>query len=473
MTGKSMQEEICFSSATELASKIRQKELSPVEVAQAHLDRIEQLNSKLNAIVIFPDDAFDRAKEAEAAVMRGDELGPLHGVPYTLKDCIETAGLAMTLGSKLFQGYVSRQDAEVFTRLRAAGGILLGKTNMPEFALWWETDNDVFGRTNNPWNLDRTAGGSSGGEVSAIAAGLSPLGLGTDLGGSIRAPASLCGLVGIKPTLGRIPYTGIQPQVLLRTIHVGPIARTVQDIALSMSILAGPDEVDIYSPPVPVPDYLALDAPLPKLKLGWSATAGVPVEPEVQRTVEEAATALGDLGLDIEPVEIPALKDHDAGAISAPIYVAEAKQYVASIISGRESELTYMFRRRYVDSPRCSLDEYLEAMAGWEALRQGVQEYFTKYDLFLCPTVPMPAFPHGQREFHIGGQTLASRHTLRITLPWDLTGSPAISVPFGWSTEGLPIGVQLVGRHFEEMTLLKVAHSLEGSRTERRRPSID
>ena len=472
MTGQSMQEEICFSSATELASKIRQKTLSPVEVVQAHLERIDQLNAKLNAIVIFPDDALDRAKEAETAVMRGDDLGPLHGVPFTLKDCIETAGLAMTLGSKLFQGHVSREDAEVFTRLKRAGGILLGKTNMPEFALWWETDNEVFGRTCNPWNLDRTAGGSSGGEGSAIAAGISPLGLGTDLGGSIRAPSSLCGVVGIKPTLGRIPDTGVQPQVLLRTIHVGPIARTVQDVALGMSVLDCPDQVDLYAPPVPLSDYLDLDAPLHKLKLGWSATAGVPVEPEVQRTVEEAAVALEHLGLNIEPVEIPGLKDKDAGAISATIFVAEARRYVAPTVAGRESELTPLFRARYLDSPSSTLEEYLDAMAQWEALRQEVKEYFTRYDLFLCPTVPMPGFPHGQREFHIDGQNMAARHTLRITLPWDLTGSPAISVPFGWSTEGLPIGVQLVGRHFEEETLLRVAHSLEGSRTEQRRPSI-
>ena len=217
----------------------------------------------------------------------------------------------------------------MFTRLKRAGGILLGKTNMPEFALWWETDNEVFGRTCNPWNLDRTAGGSSGGEGSAIAAGISPLGLGTDLGGSIRAPSSLCGVVGIKPTLGRIPDTGVQPQVLLRTIHVGPIARTVQDVALGMSVLDCPDQVDLYAPPVPLSDYLDLDAPLHKLKLGWSATAGVPVEPEVQRTVEEAAVALEHLGLNIEPVEIPGLKDKDAGAISATIFVAEARRYVA------------------------------------------------------------------------------------------------------------------------------------------------
>ena len=468
-----MTEELCFTSATELATQIRQRTVSPVEVVQAHLERIQQLNPKLNAIVILAEDALDRAGEAEAAVMRGDDLGQLHGVPYTLKDCIETAGLPMTLGSRLFQGYISQQDAEVFTRLKGAGGILLGKTNMPEFALWWETDNEVFGQTNNPWNPERTAGGSSGGETAAIAAGLSPLGLGTDLGGSIRAPSSLCGVAGIKPTLGRIPYTGIQPQTLLRAIHVGPIARTVRDLTLAMSVLAGPDQADLYTPPVPLPDYLGLDAPLPRIRVGWSATAGAAVDPEVQQVVAHAAEALVELGLDVEPVEIPALENNDAGAISATIFVAEARRYAAPTVAGRESELTPLFKARYLDSPHSTLDEYLEAIEQWEALRLKVKEHFTRYDIFLCPTVPMPPFPHGQREFHIAGQTQPGRHTLRLTLPWDLTGSPAISVPFGWSSEGLPIGVQLVGRHFEELTVLRAAHALEGSFKEQRRPTLD
>ncbi len=467
-----MSEEVYFAPATELAAKVRDKSLSPVEVVQAHLDRIEQLNPTLNAIVFFAADPLAQAREAEAAVMRGDPLGPLHGVPYTLKDCIETAGLPMSLGSRIYDGYVSQQDAEVYTRLKAAGGILLGKTNMPEFALWWETDNEVFGRTRNPWNLDRTAGGSSGGEVSAIAAGLSPLGLGTDLGGSIRAPASLCGVVGIKPTLGRIPYTGIQPQVLHRAIHVGPIARTVGDVALGMSILAGADDVDLYAPPVPVPDYAPLDADFSQLKVGWSPTTGVPVEPEVQQSVAEAAAAMAELGMNVEPVEIPALAEKNASAISTIIYTMEARRYMAPTVAGRESELTPMIRARFVDGNTFTIEEYLNAAQEWEELRQAVKDYFTRYDVFLCPTVPMPAFPHGQNEFQIEGRTLAGRHTLRITLPWDLTGSPAISVPFGWSSDGLPIGVQLVGRHFDELTLLQAARGLEASRPQTRRPTL-
>ncbi len=467
-----MSEEIYYASATELAARIRQKALSPVEVVQAHLDRIAQLNPTLNAIVFFADDPMEQARQAEAEVMRGDELGPLHGVPYTLKDCIETAGMRMSLGSKIYDGYISRQDSEVYTRLKAAGGILLGKTNMPEFALWWETDNDVFGTTRNPWNLNRTAGGSSGGEVAAIAAGLSPFGLGTDLGGSIRAPASLCGVVGIKPTLGRIPYTGIQPQTILRAIHVGPIGRTVEDVALGMSVLAGADDVDLYTPPVPVPDYSPLDVDLSGLKVGWSPTTGVPVEPEVQRSVAEAAAALRNSGLNIEPVEIPALTENNASAISTVIFTMEARRYSAPTIAGRESELTALFRTRFVEGSTFAIDEYLHATEEWEKLRLAVKGYFSRYDIFLCPTVPMPAFPYGQNEFHIGGRDLAGRHTLRITLPWDLTGSPAISVPFGFSSDGLPIGVQVVGRHFDELKLLQVARKLESSMPQTRRPPV-
>ncbi len=467
-----MSEEICFATATELAASIRQKSLSPVEIVRAHLERIERLNPLLNAIVFPAADPLAQAREAEAAVMRGDELGPLHGVPYTLKDCIETAGLSMSLGSRLYEGYVSERDAEVYTRLKAAGGILLGKTNMPEFALWWETDNDVFGPTRNPWNPERTAGGSSGGEAAAIAAGLSPLGLGTDLGGSIRAPASLCGIVGLKPTLGRIPYTGIEPQVLHRAIHVGPMTRTVADAALAMAILAGPDDVDLYAPRVPAPDYAKLDSEPGDMRVGWSPTAGVPVQPEVRRSVAAAAAALGETGMSTEQVEIPALSDRDAGAVSRVIYTMEARRHLGSIIAGHESELTPIIRSRFVDGDTYTLDEYLDANQQWEELRLAVRDYFNRYDLFLCPTVPMTAFPHGQDEFRIEGETLVGRHTLRLTLPWDLTGSPAISVPFDWSAEGLPIGVQLVGRHFDELTLLRAARALEAAAPAARRPEV-
>ncbi len=221
---------------------------------------------------------------------------------------------------------------------------------------------------------------------------------------------------------------------------------------------------------MPVPDYTSLDTPSPVLKVGWSATGGIPVEPEVRATVSAAAAALAGCGLTVEEEELPGLREKDAGDITAAIYRAEAGHHLAPIIAGRESELTDLLHGRFVDTPAPSFDSYLEALVKWEELKQAVKAYFTRYDVFLCPTVPMCAFPHGQTAFSIDGQNLAGRHALRGTLPWDLTGSPAISVPFGWNAEGLPLAVQLVGRHFDEQTLLQVAKALEACQPECRRP---
>ena len=468
-----MSQEIFYISASDLAHMIRTKVLSPVEVVQAHLDRIDHLNSTLNAIVIFSDDPLAEAREAERAIVRGDSTGPLHGIPYTLKDCVQVAGMRTTMGSKLFVDYVSDEDATIYTRLKAAGGILLGKTNMPEFALWWQTDNLLWGLTPNPWNLNLTAGGSSGGEASAIICGLSPLGVGTDLGGSIREPAAFCGLVGLKPTLGRVAYTGILPQTLLRAIHVGPMARSVTDVALELSVVAGADGLDIFAPPVTVGDYRDLNTPSTNLRVGWSPTMGMPVEPEIQRAVARGAEALKEAGMIVEQVEIPAVLEHDSGLISSIVYRTEARRALATIVQGRESELTPLLRRRYLETPPHKLQDYLDANSSWDLLRQGVADWFTRYDLFLCPTVPMTAYPHDQREFTIEGQILSERHALSATVPWDLTGSPAMSVPFGLTSSGLPIGVQLVGRHFDELTVLRAAKVLEDRAEDVGRPPVD
>ena len=266
-----MTEEICYSDATLLAELVRSKALSPVEVVTAFLNRIEAVNPRINAVVTLAEDALLRAREAEAAVIRGDELGPLHGVPFTIKDCVDTAGVRTTRGSKLFEDRVPEDDAPVVRRLKDAGGILLGKTNMPEFALWWETGNAVFGRTENPWMGGRSAGGSSGGEAAAIAAGLSPLGVGSDVGGSIRQPAGFCGIVGLKATHGRVPLTGHWPETLLRYMHVGPMGRSVRDIDLGLSIMSGADGLDHYAGALPSYESAALDEPLPRLRIGWCA----------------------------------------------------------------------------------------------------------------------------------------------------------------------------------------------------------
>src|SRR5580698_1261020 len=242
-----MTQEIIFSDATKLAELIRTKEVSPVEVVQAHLDRIAAVNPKINAIVTLAEGALEAAKAAEAAVLAGEELGPLHGVPFTAKDSIDTAGVLTQRGSPIFKGRVPDADATTVARMKKAGGILLAKTNLPEFSYWIESDNLLSGRTRNPWNLDRTPGGSSGGESAAIAAGMSPIGLATDVAISVRGPAALTGVVGLKATHGRIPMTGIWPRVPRRFWHIGPMARSVRDIALAYSLLAGPDGADGFS----------------------------------------------------------------------------------------------------------------------------------------------------------------------------------------------------------------------------------
>lgn len=468
-----MHEDICYLDATELAARIHARALSPVEVVRAHLARIGALNPRLNAIVTLNPAALEEARRAEAAVLGGERLGPLHGVPFTVKDCFETAGLRTTRGSRLFADRVAGSDATAVRRLREAGAVLLGKTNIPEFVLWWETDNLVFGRTLNPWNPDRIAGGSSGGEAAALATGLTALGLGSDLGGSIRQPAHCCGVVGLKATHGRVPLTGHWPETLLRAMHVGPLARSVRDLGLALRVLAGPDGRDPYAVPVAPPEVPDPAAPLPPLRVGWTADGGAaPADPQVQAVVRAAASRLADLGCRVEPVKIAALEERDWNALTMTLYGAEGGPYLEAVVAGRHDQLHPALRRRLAATVS-SLGEYIAALAEWERLRHEVADYFTRYDLLLSPCSPLPAHPHGLVELTIAGQVVPARHGLRATIPWDLTGSPALALAFGWSEDRLPIAVQLVGRHFDEATVLRVAMSLEAASEVRgRRPPL-
>lgn len=467
-----MNEEICYSTATELAERIRSKDLSPVEVVRAHLERIDAVNPALNAIVTPAEDALDRAQEAEAALARGDAVGPLHGVPFTAKDSVDIAGMRTTRGSRLFTDHVPDADAVAAARLKQAGAIFMGHTNVPEFVFWFETDNEVFGRTQNPWNLERTPGGSSGGEAAAIAAGLSPLGVGSDVGCSIRQPASYCGIVGLKPTQGRVPLTGHWPNTLLRYMHVGPMARTVGDVALALSIMAGPDGLDPYAVPVPVDGLDEIDGPPLNLRVGF-CTEGpfAPVAAEVQDAVAVAASALSGLGCTVEPVSLSSWEALPGQDISLTIYSAEAGHYLEPYITGREDELSPAIRNR-LSGPSPTAREYQQALADCELLRAEVAAYFTQYDILLCPIGVVPAHPHGVKQLDVDGQLVPPRNALRAAVPFDLTGSPAISIPFGWSADGLPLGVQLVGRHFDEQSVLKAAAALETAKGDARRPSL-
>lgn len=459
--------------AVELAELIRTRSLSPREVLAAHLERIEEVNPRLNAVVTLAADAEEQARAAELAVLRGDPLGPLHGVPFTIKDTFDTAGVRTTRGSRVFEDLVPDRDATAVARLKEAGGILLGKTNVPEFALWWETDNLIFGRTVNPWDAERTAGGSSGGEAAAIAAGLSPLGIGSDLGGSIRLPAHYCGVVGLKPTHGRVPLTGHFPETLLRYMHVGPLARKARDAGLALAIIAGSDRHDLFAPPVPAPAPPERESRLPSLRVGVPRTNSFgPVDAEVCAVLDRAAKALLELGHEVEEVAVPALESHDWNRRTTVIYLSEALPYVEASLDGNRERLHPFLRQRLGGLPG-TFEEYLECGLAVDELRRDLSAAFATYDLLLCPTAPVWAPPHGATEILIDGESHTPRTSMRATIPFDLTGSPALTLPFGSSREGLPIAIQLVGRHFDETTLVALAADLETLRDSTTGPAAE
>lgn len=455
-----MAEDIYYAAATKLAEHIRTKALSPVEVMRVHLDRIEAINPKINAVVTLAEDALERARAAEEAVVRGQIKGPLHGVPFTAKDCFNTQSVRTTRGSKLFAEHIPNADATAVRRLKEAGAILIGKTNLPEFALRAETVNLLFDRTLNPWNTDRTAGGSSGGEAAAIAAGLSPLGIGTDLGGSNRLPSHYCGIVGFKPTHGRIPLSGSWPELMNRHMHVGPIARTVGDVALALEVLSGADGVDPYSSPAQPPQFENLTTDLPPLKIGFFTVGPfTPVAQEIQEAVSKAASELAAMGCTIEEVSFP-WEDRLPIDLCMDIVVAEGQHYFDALTRDHQDELTPAMQD-LLGLPMPPIEMYLDQVHKRELLARDVTQFFAQYDLLLCPTAPLTAHPHEAETLLISKKETGPGHAANITATFGLTGHPALSIPFAISAEGLPIGVQLAGRPFAESILLHAATALE------------
>ncbi|RRA49194.1 amidase [Acidipila sp. EB88] len=457
-----MNTELIYTDAIGLAELVRNREVSPVEVMQAHLDRIEAVNPQVNAIVTLADHTLASARAAEAAVLRGDVLGPLHGVPFTVKDSIDTANVLTQRGSPVFKGRMPDADATSVARMKKAGGILLGKTNLPEFSYWIESDNLLTGRTNNPWNLARTPGGSSGGESAAIAAGMSPLGLGTDLAISVRGPAAQTGIVSLKATHGRVPMTGIWPRVPRRFWHVGPMARSIRDLALAFSQLAGLDGLDGYASSAIPFDVRAAAVPARPLRIGWLVEPGFgPIDSEVANTVAAAAEALKGLGHVVEPVRIPALERDFALDVFNRLHVMEMKPAFEEAIAGRSDDEIYKMARYMLSLPDTSIEDYVEAEQAAERLKDGYAEYFQQYDALLTPVLPLPAYPHGQAEFVINGQTVSATRMQAATVPLNVTGLPGVSMRFGTSKDGMPINVQIVGSWYAESTILHVASLLE------------
>ena len=412
-----MRNELIYSDATKLAELVRTREVSPVEVMQAHLNRIEAVNPKVSAIVTIADDALKSAKEAEAAVQRGDELGPLHGVPFTVKDSIDTAKVQTQRGTPIFRGRTPDTDATSVARLKRAGGILLAKTNLPEFSYGVESDNLLTGRTKNPWNLDLTPGGSSGGESAAIAAGMSPLGLGTDLAISVRGPAAHTGIVSLKATHGRVPMTGIWPREPRRFWHVGPMARSIRDLSLTFSQLAGPDGQDGYSSsaiPFDAGVGIANERPL---RVGWLVEPGFgPIDPETASTVQAAAEALKGFGHTVESVRIPALERDFGLDVFSRLHVLEMKPGVLKTTAGRSEDEIGDMARFMLSLPDTPAADYIDAVHAAERLKDGYAEFFQKYDALLTPVLPIASFKHNQAELLIDGQR-SEEHTSELESP--------------------------------------------------------
>jgi Asp-tRNA(Asn)/Glu-tRNA(Gln) amidotransferase A subunit family amidase len=465
-----MHEELCYTPATELAAAIRARRLSPSELTTAVLERIRAVNPTVNAFCTVAEDAARAAaKAAEAAVMSGAALGPLHGVPISFKDLTPTAGLRTTFGSKVFERHVPEEDATVVERARRAGAIVIGKTNTPEFGSKGVTDNRIFGATRNPWKLDRVAGGSSGGAAAALAAGLGPLAEGSDLAGSIRIPASCCGVVGLKPSLGRVPryptlngWTGFSV--------VGPMARTVRDAALLLAVMAGPDDRDPQSLPATGEDFAraaaegAAAAGIRGLRVAWSADLGyAPVDPEVRRIAASATKAFEDLGCVVDDAH-PGFEDPETLFLdlTAPARAAAVGGYLGQWRAEMEPVLVARVERA---SGTTAVD-FEKASHRRTALWHIVRRFFERYDLLLTPTTAVTAFPIGA-DFpaEIGGRRLASPlGWFPFTFPVATSGQPAISVPCGWTGDGRPVGLQIVGRRFADAEVLRAAAAFEVAR---------
>ena len=441
--------ELSIAEASEL---LRRKQISPVELTASCLTRIEQLNPTINAfITVMHESALAEAREAEEEIQAGNWRGPLHGIPIGLKDLIDTAGVKTTCGSALFADRVPDKDAEVVRRLKTAGAVLIGKQNMQEFAYGGMSTSSYFGPVHNPWDNDRIAGGSSGGSAAAVATGMCFGAIGTDTGGSVREPAAFCGIVGLKPTYGRVSLRGVFP-LSLSLDHVGPLCRNVVDAALMLEAIAGYDKLDTTSVDWPVDAYAsALDVKT-RPRIGVVRRPFFEdLDPEIESTINEALRQMRDLSADVLEVDLP--------LIPTAVHAPEAYAVHAKYLSEWQELYGPWMRERLKQAAAIDTVAYIEARQELDRVRRCVRDVFADVDLLVTPTSPVP--PILIKEALEMSPPPAGELWLRNTRPFNVYGLPTISIPCGFTGTGLPIGIQIAAPHFSEATLLSFAHHFE------------
>ncbi|ETW96378.1 MAG: hypothetical protein ETSY1_26820 [Candidatus Entotheonella factor] len=455
---------LCDAAIATMVAQVRQKSISPVELMEAVLSRIAALEPRLNAyMTVLEESARNAAKEAEQALMRGDNLGPLHGIPFAVKDLTWTAGVRTTMGSAISEHFVPREDAIPVARLKQAGAILMGKTTTPEYGHKPFTDGPLFGRTINPWDASVTCGGSSGGSAVAVATGMTPFALGTDGGGSVRIPATCCGVVGLKPTLGAVPHIHA-PDLFGNNSFIGPMTRSVADANLLFDLIAGPSPLDPYGQvPLPTLEPLPLDS-LSGVTVGWMPTVGNPaIDPEVLASCENAVRFLEDMGAVVEPVcfDFFGLEESFLVMLQSALH-----SRLASRLAEFEDRIDPSLKITIEAGADWTASDLQRAQAQRSALFQQLQRGFESYDFLVSPTLSAPPLPVDQDPH--GPVTIAGQSIPRIrgawypyTYPLNLTGHPALSLPCGLTAAGLPIGLQFIGPWHSESHLLDVAERLE------------
>jgi Asp-tRNA(Asn)/Glu-tRNA(Gln) amidotransferase A subunit family amidase len=458
-------EEICFMPAYEMADKIKRQELTSQEITEVIIERIEKINPIINAYCTPTFDlARDMAKKADEAVKKGEKLGFLHGIPTSIKDETETKGIRTTFGCKIFENNVPHKDEIAVKRLRDAGIVILGKTNTPAFGYKGVTDNLIFGATKNPWNLERTCGGSSGGAAASMASGLGGLALGSDGGGSIRLPSCFCGVYGLKPNFGRVPHITMKLAGNLGTfVHKGPIVRYVKDAALMLDAIAGEDDSDRYSLPKPNFSYLKRLKEKPnRLNIGYSLDLGFikALDPEVKKSVLDAVQKFEKLDWIVEKGRIRMKNPEKTFLIP---YLSSFAYMLKPFLKEWKKKLDPGLVMTVGAGLKFSAQDLKIAQIQREMIYDSVCRHFKKYDILVTPTLACPAFKLGiLGPNEIDGKKISPPiGWLPYTYPFNMTGHPAASIPCGWSSEGLPIGMQIVGRRFDELTVLQVSKAFE------------